>query len=225
VALHRAVDAEKDQSYVLAGLTQEQLQAAMFPLGDSTKDQIRAEAARRGLLVASKPDSHDICFIPDGDTAAFLGDRLPVRPGVIEDADGNEVGHHDGTWAFTVGQRRGLRLGRPAADGQPRYVLDIEPTQGRVVVGSRAELAVDRVLGEQTRWFSPLATPQQCSAQVRAHGRRIPAVLERADDGVEVRLLEPEYGVAPGQLIAFYDGDRVIGSARVSSTAAVATSV
>jgi len=224
VALHRAVDEAKDQSYVLAGLTQEQLQAALFPLGDSTKDQIRAEAAQRGLLVASKPDSHDICFIPDGDTAAFLGDRLPVRSGVIEDSDGNEVGRHDGTWAFTVGQRRGLGLGRPGPDGRPRYVLDIEPAHNRVVVGSRAELAVDWVLGEQTRWFAPPDLPQRCAAQVRAHGRRIPAVLERADDRVEVQLLEPEYGVAPGQLIAFYDGDRVIGSARVSQTAAVATS-
>jgi tRNA-specific 2-thiouridylase len=103
-------------------------------------------------------------------------------------------------------------------------VLDIEPKQGRVVVGSHAQLAVDRVFGEQTRWFAAPVTPQRCEAQVRAHGRRIPAVIESTEPDVEVRLLESEYGVAPGQLIAFYDGDRVIGSARVAQTAAVATS-
>ena len=115
--LHRAVDPDKDQSYVLGVLTGEQLARALFPLGDSTKTEVRDEAERRGLAVARKPDSHDICFIPDGDTAGFLQKRLGAEPGPIVDTDGVVVGHHEGAFAYTVGQRRGLRLGVPA-DGR-----------------------------------------------------------------------------------------------------------
>src|SRR5882757_10713166 len=126
--LRRSVDLAKDQSYVLAVLTRNQLDRSIFPLGDSTKAQVRAEAAARGLAVADKPDSHDICFIADGDTRGFLARQLGAQPGPIVDADSGEVlGSHDGSFGFTVGQRRGLRLQRPAADGQPRYVLSIQP--------------------------------------------------------------------------------------------------
>ena len=125
--LRRSVDSAKDQSYVLAVLTRDQLAHAMFPLGDTTKDQVRAEAARRGLGVADKPDSHDVCFIADGDTRGFLTKQLGEAPGPIVDSSGATVGAHDGAYAFTVGQRRGLRLDHPAADGRPRYVLGIEP--------------------------------------------------------------------------------------------------
>src|SRR3954447_19163828 len=123
--LHRAVDADKDQSYVLGVLTQGQLAAAIFPLGDTTKGDVRAEAEAKGLAVARKPDSHHICFIPDGDTAGFLRKRLGSTDGDVRDAGGALLGTHDGTYAFTIGQRKGLHIGTPAADGRPRYVLDI----------------------------------------------------------------------------------------------------
>ncbi len=126
--LRRSVDLAKDQSYVLAVLTRAQLDRSVFPLGDSTKSGVRAEAAARGLAVAEKPDSHDICFIADGDTRGFLSTRLGESPGDIVDADSGEVvGSHGGAFAFTVGQRKGLNLTRPAPDGKPRYVLSITP--------------------------------------------------------------------------------------------------
>src|SRR5579875_1644001 len=133
--LDRAVDQAKDQSYVLAVLTPGQLSRAMFPLGDSTKDQVRREAAERGLAVADKPASHDVCFIADGDTRKFLAGRLGAAPGPIVDTTGRQVGRHDGAYGFTIGQRKGLRIGHPAPDGKPRYVLDIEPVSGTVTVG------------------------------------------------------------------------------------------
>jgi tRNA-specific 2-thiouridylase len=140
--LHRAVDAAKDQSYVLAVLPPRRLRHAMFPLSATTKGAVRAEAAGRGLQLAAKPDSHDICFVADGDTRAWLTARLGRRPGAVVEVDGTPVGEHDGAYGFTVGQRRGIRLGRPAADGRPRYVLDIRPETGTVVVGPREALSV-----------------------------------------------------------------------------------
>ena len=149
--LRRAVDAGKDQSYVLAVLTAAQLRHAMFPLGDTPKPDVRAEAAARGLRVADKPDSHDICFIPSGDTRGFLAARLGARPGEVVDAGSGEVlARHDGVHGFTVGQRRGLGLGRPAADGRPRYVLGIEPVSGTVRVGPAEALDVRTVEARET---------------------------------------------------------------------------
>src|SRR5215212_4692554 len=128
IEMHRAVDMGKDQSYVLGVLTQRQLAHSLFPLGDSRKEAVRAEAARRGLSVAQKPDSHDICFISDGDTSGWLRERLGSGSGqIVDHATGEVLGHHDGAFGFTIGQRKGLRVGKPAADGRPRYVLDIEP--------------------------------------------------------------------------------------------------
>ena len=152
VQLHRAVDAVKDQSYVLGVLNQDQLSRSFFPLGVTVKSEVRAEAGRRGLLVADKPDSHDICFIPNGDTAGFLTARLGHRPGQIVDASGTAVGEHSGAHQFTVGQRRGLRLGVPAADGQPRYVLAISPVANTVTVGPQEALAVRRITGIRPTW-------------------------------------------------------------------------
>lgn len=138
--LHRASDMAKDQSYVLGVLDDRQLAHAMFPLGDTltTKDEIRAEAERRGLAVAKKPDSHDICFIADGDTQGFLANRLGKAEGDIVDESGAVVGSHEGAYGFTIGQRKGLRIGTPAADGKPRYVLDISPVDNTVTVGPAA---------------------------------------------------------------------------------------
>src|SRR6185437_2662574 len=176
--LRRAVDAGKDQSYVLAVLTAGQLRHAMFPLGDTVKSDVRAEAAARGLRVADKPDSHDICFIPSGDTRGFLAARLGARPGAVVDAGSGEVlARHDGVHGFTVGQRRGLGLGQPAADGRPRYVLGIEPVSGTVRVGPAEALDVRTVSARDAVWsagFAP-SEPVVCTVQVRAHGGLAPA--------------------------------------------------
>jgi tRNA-specific 2-thiouridylase len=217
-ALHRAVDTAKDQSYVLAVLRPEQLAHAMFPIGDSRKDDVRAEAARRGLGVADKPDSHDICFIADGDTRAFLRSRIGAAPGAIVDAvSGQVVGGHDGAYAYTVGQRRGLRLGVPAADGRPRYVLDVEPVTNTVTVGPAELLDVALVVGGAPTWCGPAPQlPFDGTAQLRAHGAPVACTALLDDEGrLSVHLLDSARGVAPGQTVAIYDGDRVVGSATI----------
>ncbi len=216
--LLRSVDAAKDQSYVLAVLTPEQLRHAAFPLGDSTKDQVRAEAARRGLAVAGKPDSHDICFIADGDTRGFLARRLGERPGQIVDAEGQVVGSHAGTFGFTVGQRRGLNLTRPTPSGEPRYVLAIQPKTNTVVVGSAAQLEVNLVRAGRPVWIAPQPAEEfRCSVQLRAHGLTSEASIKATPDGLLATLVEPQRGVAAGQALVMYDGDRVLGSATISS--------
>ena len=220
VELHRAVDPGKDQSYVLGVLTQRQLRASLFPLGDTPKPAIRAEAARRGLRVAEKPDSHDICFIADGDTPGWLRERLGAAPGpVVDAATGEVLGSHEGSYGFTVGQRKGLRLGRPAADGKPRYVLGIEPVSGTVTVGPREALDVEGLTGTRARWCGEAPREQlRCTVQLRAHGDAHPAVARVDGDRVEVELLERAREVAPGQTAVLYDGTRVVGSATISRT-------
>ncbi len=223
VEMHRAVDHGKDQSYVLGVLDQHQLAHSLFPLGDSTKPEVREEAARRGLLVADKPDSHDICFVADGDNAGWLreklGDRAPNHEGPIVDAaTGEELGRHAGTYAYTIGQRKGLRLGRPAPDGKPRFVLDIEPVSGTVTVGSREQLAVRRLTAIKPRWCGTVPRELRGTVQLRAHGGELPAVVTVAGDDVVVELLEPAYGIAPGQAAVVYDGTRVVGSATIAAT-------
>ncbi len=218
--LVRSVDPAKDQSYVLGVLTSEQLSRAMFPLGDTTKDRVRAEAAERGLAVADKPDSHDVCFIADGDTRAFLRQQLGSAPGQIVAPDGTVVGSHDGSYAFTIGQRKGLRIDRPAADGRPRYVLSIEPVSGTVTVGPPESLDVREIEAAGPVWSgcAPPSEPVDCLVQLRAHGEVYPAVCAPAADGVRVSLRTPARGVAPGQAAVFYDGDAVLGSATITGT-------
>ncbi len=225
--LHRAADPDKDQSYVLAVMGPQRLARAMFPLGDvASKAATRAEAAARGLSIAAKPDSYDICFVADGDTRGFLRDRLGARPGEIVDTAGRVVGQHDGAYQYTVGQRRGLALGRPAADGRPRYVLAIEPVANRVVVGPADELAVSSLVADAPVWFgAPPVAGARVQAQVRAHGVPVPVVVGRADDeALQVTLAEGAAlrGLAAGQSVVLYDGTRVLGQATVSRTAAVA---
>ncbi|MFP5416060.1 MAG: tRNA 2-thiouridine(34) synthase MnmA [Actinomycetes bacterium] len=223
--LFRAADAAKDQSYVLGVLTQEQLRRSLFPLYGSVKADVRAEAAALGLRVARKPDSHDICFIADGDTAGFLGRALGERPGLVVDADGATVGSHAGHHHFTVGQRRGLRLGVPAVDGRPRYVLGIEPVSNTVTVGPREGLAVRLIEGIRPTWA--VAEPRLGSwrglVQVRAHGDPLPALVEADADGVRITLDAPAFGIAPGQAAVLYDGDLVVGASTIASTAAAST--
>ena len=170
--LHRAADPGKDQSYVLAVLTAEQLSHAMFPLGDTPKAQVREEAALRGLAVADKPDSHDVCFIADGDTKGFLTRHLGLAPGRIIDESGTVVGEHEGAFAFTVGQRRGLRVGTPAADGKPRYVLDIEPVTRTVTVGPAEGLDVTEITATRPVWTG-------CAPPATAGGMPRPAARPR----------------------------------------------
>jgi tRNA-specific 2-thiouridylase len=224
--LLRALDGSKDQSYVLGVLTTKQVAHAMFPLGDTRKTDVRREAEARGLAVADKPDSHDICFIADGDTAGFLQRALGTEPGPVVDADGVEVGRHDGAYAFTVGQRKGLRIGRPAADGKPRYVLDVSPVTRTVTVGTADQLDVSRLVGVRPVWSGPApAVPTSCLVQVRAHGDPVAATAWCEGDGLVVDLAEPLRGVAPGQAVVLYDGEVVLGSATIDTTADATSSV
>ena len=226
IEMHRADDMSKDQSYVLGVLTQDQLAHSLFPLGDTPKSEIREEATRRGLAVADKPDSHDICFISDGDTGGWLAEKLPESAGVnrsgsIVSSDGAVLGEHEGSWRYTIGQRKGLRIGTPAADGRPRYVLDIEPVSGTVTVGSRAELAVDGLEAIRPRWCgtAPEAgVPLECTVQLRAHGEEHRAVVRAEAETLSVDLLDVASGIAPGQAVVVYAGSRVVGSATISAT-------
>src|SRR5580704_391863 len=221
--LHRAADPAKDQSYVLAVLTPDQLRHALFPLGDTPKDQVRAEAAGRGLAVADKPDSHDVCFIADGDTKAFLARHLGQAPGPIVDTSGAVLGEHDGAYAFTVGQRKGLRVDTPASDGKPRYVLDIEPVTRTVTVGPAEGLEVTEITATRPVWTGcpPPVIPRDCLVQLRAHGEVHPCTAWLDGENLRVRLALPARGIAKGQAAALYDGDTVLGSATISGTSAV----
>jgi len=219
--LRRAVDRDKDQSYVLGVLTATQLRHAAFPIGDTPKAQIREEAARHGLPVADKPDSHDICFIPSGDTQAFLGARIGVRRGTVVDAAGAVLADHDGVHGFTIGQRKGLGIAGPGPDGQPRYVTAIDAETGTVRVGGAADLETWALTGGRPVFTSGVAPegPIECEVQVRAHGGIAAAVAELVGEELRVTLRSPLRGVAPGQTLVLYRpdpaGDEVIGSATI----------
>jgi tRNA-specific 2-thiouridylase len=236
--LHRAADWAKDQSYVLGVLTEEQLNHCMFPLADTpSKEMVRQEAAERGFSLAGKPDSHDICFIPDGDTQGYLRDKLGTDEGTIVDSSGEVLGSHQGTHQYTVGQRKGLQIGYPAADGKPRYVLDIRPKTKEVVVGPKEALSTRELSGHQMSFAGedPVssgltrgevsedgrviqAEEFSCLAQVRAHGEVVPAVAW-VDNGVcHVRFETPLQGVAKGQSAVMYVGPRVLGQVTIDQT-------
>jgi tRNA-specific 2-thiouridylase len=222
-ALRRSVDDAKDQSYVLGVLTGQQLAAAMFPLGSMTKERVREIAAERGFAVATKPDSHDICFIPDGDTRGFLNRQLGSRPGpVVDAATGATVGEHDGTYGFTVGQRRGL--GVSVGDQRPRYVLAIEPVTRTVTVGTQDLAGVTEVLTAGPTWTGQAPSlPFAALVQLRAHAAPVACEVEAADDGgLRLLLAAEQRGVAPGQSAVLYEpdaerGDRVLGQAAVKT--------
>ncbi|MFF7638078.1 tRNA 2-thiouridine(34) synthase MnmA [Kitasatospora sp. NPDC008050] len=217
--LHRAVDMAKDQSYVLGVLDAEQLAHSLFPLGDTTKEAIRLEAERRGLAVAKKPDSHDICFIADGDTQGFLAQHLGTATGDIVDETGAKVGEHDGAYGFTIGQRKGLRIGRPAPDGKPRYVLDISPVNNTVTVGPVEGLDVLGLTAIRPRWCGAAPAGEgRYTAQLRAHGEEVPVSAELVGGELRVSLDRPVRGIAPGQAVVLYDGSRVVGSATIAET-------
>ncbi len=245
--LHRGEDLAKDQSYVLGVLTGDQLEHCYFPIGaTASKAEVRAEASDRGFPVANKPDSYDICFIPDGDTKAWLSDKIPMRPGLIKDAEGEVLGEHDGAMTFTIGQRKGLGISKPASDGRPRYVTELDPATNTVTVGSRADLAVRHLTGIRTTWCgqapsdmgTSAAAGIDCEVQVRAHGEPVPArawlgdfisevpeheanvpVARPAGQLMHVDVDEALSGVAPGQTMVIYRGARVLGQATIDVTA------
>jgi tRNA-specific 2-thiouridylase len=215
--LSRAVDTAKDQSYVLGVLTPDQLVHALFPLGPSLKSEVRREAADRGLLVADKADSYDVCFIPSGDTAGWLRSKVGVVPGQVVDADGEVLGEHQGAHQFTVGQRRGLGIASP--DGRPRYVLSVEPASATVTVGPAEALAVAYVSGVRPRFAGVApAVGDALLVQLRAHGEPLPCTVEAVGEVLAVALSAAARGVAPGQAMVLYDGDRVVGSATIDAT-------
>src|ERR1700734_3141928 len=211
-ALQRAVDPGKDQSYVLAVLNRDQIAHAMFPLGDTPKAQVREEARSRGLLVADKPDSHDVCFIADGDTRGFLERRLGSAPGQIVDADGTVLGSHNGAYGFTAGQRRGPQGAGPPPDGTPRYVLSIEPVSNTVTVGPADALGVREITAIRPIWTGcePPVSPVECTVQLSAHGRGNPCTAQVSGDELHVSLAGQARGVAAGQAAVLYDGDVVL---------------
>jgi tRNA-specific 2-thiouridylase len=195
----------------------------MFPLGATpSKAEVRAEAAQRGFALASKPDSHDICFIPDGDTRGWLADKVGAEPGAILDRTGAVLGTHEGAAAFTVGQRKGLNIGFPADDGKPRFVLEVRPKTNEVVVGPREALAIAEIAGSRFSWvgLAPEATEFECEVQIRAHADPVPAIARIVGDVPELVITphEPLSGVAPGQTAVVYVGTRVLGQCTIDRT-------
>jgi tRNA-specific 2-thiouridylase len=221
--LHRAAAWAKDQSYVLGVLTAEQLEHALFPLGATpSKAEVRAEAEARGFSVASKPDSHDICFIPDGDTRGWLGEHVGISNGSIVDRSGEVVGSHQGAHGYTVGQRRGLNLTVPAADGRPRFVLEVKPATNTVVVGPKEALDIAEIAGSRFTWAgrapADAATPFACEVQIRAHADPVPAVAVVRGGELVITPDTPLSGVAPGQTAVVYVGTRVLGQTTIDRT-------
>jgi len=212
--LHRAADPARDQSYFLFATTREQLDYLRFPLGGMPKPRVREIAAELGLTVAAKPDSQDICFVPDGDYAGLVRKLRPeaIAPGDIVDTAGRVLGEHQGITGFTIGQRRGLEIGGMA---EPLYVVRIEAETRRLVVGPKAALAVRAARLSDCNWLAP--TEGWLMAKVRSLAKPVATRI----DGDHIRFESPEFGVAPGQAAVLYDGDRVIGGGWIEETVSV----
>jgi len=212
--LKRGADAAKDQSYFLFSLTQDQLARAVFPVGDRPKEAVREYAHRRKLPVAAKPDSQEICFIPDHDYARFVtthADEVP-RDGVIVDEEGRVLGGHRGIHRFTIGQRK--RLGRSTSPtGAPMYVLALKPEQQQVVVGPKSSLERTTLTASGVNWIDPEpADTRRVTAQIRHRHEAAPASVRSLGDGrAEAVFDEPQLAITPGQAVVFYDGDAVVG--------------
>jgi tRNA-specific 2-thiouridylase len=210
--LLRGIDAEKDQTYFLFSLTQTQLARALCPVGHLTKRDVRAHALRRGLAVAAKPDSHEICFVPDGDAGGFVERRLEAAPRDAEvvDSSGRVLGRHRGVHRLTVGQRKGLGL----SAGVPLYVLHLDAHAARVVVGPRDELGRSELTASAVNWIAggPPDAPRRVTARIRHRHRDAPATVTSTRDGhAHVCFDDPQIAVTPGQAVVFYDGEDVIG--------------
>jgi tRNA-specific 2-thiouridylase len=190
-----------------------------FPLGDLPKSEVRKLAAEEGLVTAGKPDSQDICFVPDGDYASLVKKLRPetAAPGEIVHVDGRVLGAHEGVVHFTIGQRRGIEVG---GQPEPLYVVRIDPEQRQLVVGPRQALAVASARVEGINWLAE--DQREVSAKVRSLARAVPATVIPAKAGISVSFRTPEYGVAPGQSAVFYDGDRLLGGGTIVETEAAA---
>ena len=211
--LRRGADASKDQSYFLFSLTQEQLACAVFPVGDLPKDNVREYARRRRLPVADKPDSQDICFIPDNDYRAFVTKSVPeaAREGVLVDERGHVLGTHAGIHRFTVGQRKGLGLSSSA--GAPMYVLALRPANQQVIVGPKASLEQTTLTASAVNWIiEEPAGALRVAAQIRHRHQAAPAAVRSLGEGrADVVFDAPQLAISPGQAVVFYDGDAVVG--------------
>ncbi len=210
--LKRSRDGEKDQSYFLFSLTQEQLARAAFPVGELTKPRVREEARRLGLNVAEKPDSQEICFVPDGDYASFVARKNPdvARSGPIVDEQGQKLGEHGGVHRFTIGQRKGLGVAAPA----PLYVLKLEPDTSTVVVGRREALDRTTLTASSVNWISCDAPVKWMRVESQIRHRHQPAgarVRALADGRAELEFDRPQAAITPGQAVVFYQADVVVG--------------
>lgn len=206
--LRTATDPDKDQSYFLFPVTQKALSHTIFPLGGLTKPEVRAHAERLGLVTAQKPESQEICFIPDDDHARFVGEARPEADGAgeIVDLQGKVLGRHEGFWRYTIGQRRGLGLSSPL----PLYVVRIDADTRQVVVGPDEELGHQGLVASRLNWFERPAADRQVHARIRHRGELIPCVVGEGPQA-EVRFARKARAVAPGQAVVFYEGDRVLG--------------
>ena len=211
VELWKGRDPSRDQSYFLYGTTRDQLDYLRFPLGDLPKSDVRKLAAEAGLVVADKPDSQDICFVPDGDYAGLVKRLRPetATPGEIVDLKGRVLGQHPGVVHFTIGQRRGIEIG---GQPEPLYVVRIEPDSQRLIVGPRRALAVAAAKVEGINWLA------EDQVQVEAKVRSLARAVTGRWDGERLTFASPEYGVAPGQSAVFYDGERLLGGGTIVAT-------
>lgn len=215
--LKKAADAAKDQSYVLYSLSQHQLAHTLFPLGDHLKSDLRTLASEQGWVVAHKPDSQDICFIPDGDYAAFLEQKMgvPRMPGDFVDMDGQVIGRHTGMIGYTVGQRKGLGV----AFGEPRFVVRKDARRNTVTLGKSEDLFTNVLIADRLNWIAipELTAPMTVTAKTRYSQREAAAVIEPLDDErVRVTFAEPQRAITVGQAVVFYDGDTVVGGGTIT---------
>lgn len=209
--LRRGLDPTKDQSYFLVPEDRAVLDRLVFPLGHLTKEEVRSQAAARGLPVASKAESQDACFLPAGGLPEFLSSRLgPGRPGEIVDTEGRRLGSHRGLEGYTVGQRRGLGL----SSGAPLHVVGKDLAANRLVVGPRASAACRGFTARAPVWLDEAPTSDlSCSVKIRSTAHGVPCTVEPGGQGLRVSFAEPQFGVAPGQMAVWYEGDRVLGGA------------
>jgi tRNA-specific 2-thiouridylase len=213
------VDRAKDQSYFLHALTQEQLNYALFPIGHLTKEEVRATAREKRLPVSSRPESQDICFIPDNNYARFLSDLIPqaFQPGPILDERGNILGSHRGIGNYTIGQRKGLGI----AASRPQYVIAIEAEHNAVIVGGKESAFSDKLLATNVNWLAIDHPTEAITATARIRYRHAEAdvtITPATEDAVYVKFKKPQPAITPGQAVVFYNGDIVLGGGTIKSS-------
>ncbi|MCJ7426271.1 MAG: tRNA 2-thiouridine(34) synthase MnmA [Dehalococcoidales bacterium] len=207
--LRKAVDKNRDQSYFLYTLGQQQLERLVFPVGGLSKEKVRKKAAELGLPTADKKGSQDVCFIPDNDYRTFVAEYVPLKRGEIVDINGKILGEHSGLARYTVGQRQGLGL----TTTKPLYVLKIDAESNKIVVGNREQALHNALIARNVSWVSGKSPqePMEITAKIRYKAPEAAAELYPRDDGVEVRFVEPQSAMTPGQSVVFYQGDEVLG--------------